>query len=63
MTRKRQARPNPPEEWIIEEVPDLRLIPDDLWQQAKDRQGAIRADMNPAGVQSARPRPETPPPP
>ena len=58
VTQKRQARPNPPEEWIIEEVPDLRLIPDDLWQQAKDRQGAIRADMNPAGVQSARIRPE-----
>ncbi|WP_423208842.1 recombinase family protein [Paracoccus yeei] len=58
VTQKRQARPNPPEQWIIEEVPDLRLIPDDLWQHAKDRQGAIRADMNPAGVQSARPRPE-----
>ena len=58
MTQKRQARPNPPEDWIIEEVPDLRIISDDLWQQAKDRQGAIRADMNPAGVQSARPRPE-----
>ena len=55
---KRQARPNPPEEWIIEEVPELRIISDDLWQAAKDRQGAIRADMNPAGVQSVRPRPE-----
>ncbi|WP_313352174.1 recombinase family protein [Paracoccus sp. (in: a-proteobacteria)] len=57
-TGKRQARPNPPEDWIIEEVPELRIIPDDLWQTAKERQGAIRADMNPAGVQSARPRPE-----
>ena len=58
VTQKRQARPNPPEDWIIEEVPDLRIIPDDLWHATKERQGAIRADMNPAGVQSARPRPE-----
>ena len=57
-SHKRQARPNPPEDWIIEDVPELRIIPDDLWQAAKARQGAIRAEMNPAGVQSARPRPE-----
>lgn len=58
VTQKRQARPNPPEDWILEEVPELRIISDDLWQATKDRQGAIRADMNPAGVQSTRPRPE-----
>jgi hypothetical protein len=29
-TGKRQARPNPPEEWIIEDVPELRIISDDL---------------------------------
>ncbi|RDD96185.1 recombinase family protein [Paracoccus pantotrophus] len=57
-TQKRQARMNPPEEWVIEEVPELRILSDDLWQQAKDRQGAIRADMNPAGVQSVRLQPE-----
>ena len=57
-TGKRQARPNPPKRWIIGDVPELRIISDDLWQQAKDRQGTIRADMNPAGIGSARPRPE-----
>ena len=57
-TQKRQARPNPPEAWIIEEVPELRIISDEMWQATKERQGAIRADMNPAGVRSARPRPE-----
>ncbi|MFC3183280.1 recombinase family protein [Cypionkella sinensis] len=57
-TGKRQARPNPAEQWILEDVPDLRIIDDDLWEQVKIRQGAIRADMNPAGVQSTRPRPE-----
>ncbi|WP_317851796.1 recombinase family protein, partial [Rhodobacter sp. TJ_12] len=28
-TGKRQARPNPPEDWITEEVPHLRIISDD----------------------------------
>lgn len=41
-TGKRQARPNPPEAWIIEEVPDLRIIDDDLWEAVKQRQGATR---------------------
>ncbi|SMX39317.1 Recombinase [Maliponia aquimaris] len=29
MTGSRQARSNPPEEWVIEEVPDLRIIDQD----------------------------------
>ncbi len=44
-TGKRQARPNPPEAWIIEDVPDLRIVPDDLWLRVKHRQGAIRTDI------------------
>lgn len=44
-TGKRQARPNPPEEWITEEVGDLRLINDDLWESVKRRQSAIRSEM------------------
>ena len=35
-TGKRQARPNPPEAWITEEVPDLRIIDDALWQRVKE---------------------------
>jgi site-specific DNA recombinase len=57
-TGKRQARPNPPEDWVIEGVEDLRIIEDELWHRVKDRQGAIRAEMNPAGVQNGRLRPE-----
>ncbi len=57
-TGKRQARPNPPEDWVIEDVEHLRIIDDDLWQRVKDRQGAIRQEMNPAGVQEAELRPE-----
>ena len=39
---KRQARPNPPEVWITEEVPTLRIIDYALWERVKSRQGAIR---------------------
>jgi DNA invertase Pin-like site-specific DNA recombinase len=42
---KRQARPNPPEAWITEEVPALRIIDDGLWARVKARQGAIRDDI------------------
>ena len=44
-TGKRQARMNPPEEWIIEDVPDLRIVPQDLWSRVKDRQKATRSTM------------------
>ncbi|WP_346429285.1 recombinase family protein [Roseinatronobacter domitianus] len=44
-TGKRQARLNPPDEWITEEVPHLRIIDDALWARVKRRQGAIREDI------------------
>ncbi len=40
-TGKRVSRINPPEEWIVTEVPELRIVGDDLWQGVKDRQGEI----------------------
>ena len=40
-TGKRVARVNPPEEWIIAEVPELRIVDDELWQAAKARQGQL----------------------
>ena len=40
-TGKRVSRINPPEEWIVAEVPELRIVDDDLWQAVKDRQGEI----------------------
>ena len=36
-TGKRQARPNPPEAWIIEEVPDLRIVDDALGERLSAR--------------------------
>ncbi|MBV0893573.1 recombinase family protein, partial [Paracoccus sp. Z118] len=37
-TGKRQARPNPQAEWTITDVPELRIIDQDLWEQVKTRQ-------------------------
>ncbi|WP_333781677.1 recombinase family protein [Hoeflea prorocentri] len=37
-TGKRVSRINPPEEWIVKEVPELRIIDDELWQSVKDQQ-------------------------
>jgi site-specific DNA recombinase len=34
-TGKRQSRLNPVEEWVITEVPDLRIIDQDIWEQAQ----------------------------
>ncbi len=35
------SRINPPEEWIVAEVPELRIVDDELWQAVKHRQGEI----------------------
>ncbi len=44
-TGKRQAFPNPPEAWVRECVPDLRIIDQDLWDKVKARQGATRTEI------------------
>ena len=41
-TGKRLARLNPPTEWITKEVPELRVVSDELWQSAKARQASIQ---------------------
>ena len=47
-TGKRQARPNPESEWVIQEVPELRILDDDLWAAVKARQDRhkIEPDAN-----------------
>jgi site-specific DNA recombinase len=40
---KRVSRPNPQAQWVIQPVPELRLITDELWSAAKARQGKLRA--------------------
>jgi hypothetical protein len=42
-TGKRVSRPNPESELITQDVPDLRIIADDLWQAVKARQKSLRS--------------------
>lgn len=44
---KRQARPNPESEWITQSVPELRIVDDELWAQAKARQASTSVDTAP----------------
>jgi site-specific DNA recombinase len=37
-TGKRVARLNPESEWVRKEIPELRLVSDELWQSVKSRQ-------------------------
>jgi site-specific DNA recombinase len=39
---KRVSRLNPHEEWIIQKVPELRIIEQDLWDAAKARQRMVK---------------------
>lgn len=40
-TGKRVSKLNPEEDWIINEVPDLRIIDDTLWEKVRDRQAGL----------------------
>ena len=42
VTGRRQAKPNPSREWVVIDVPDLRIIDDALWEQVKARQAALQ---------------------
>ncbi|SLN67224.1 Recombinase [Roseovarius litorisediminis] len=49
LTGKRQARLNPKEEWVIEEIPQLRIVEQNLWDRVKKRQSSTRDAMNTGG--------------
>nr|WP_240497769.1 recombinase family protein [Thioclava sp. F34-6] len=53
-TGKRVSRRNPPEEWIIKDVPKLRIIDDNLWEAAKRRQGEIDAEPRVQAIRASR---------
>ena len=42
-TGKRVSRLNPESEWIVKDVPELRIVDDELWQAVKARQAATSA--------------------
>jgi len=47
ITGKRVSRLNPQSEWIIREVPELRIVSKDLWERVKSRQLQLRRDTRP----------------
>ena len=40
-TGRRVSRPNPESDWVIQDVPDLRVIEQDVWEAAKARQASL----------------------
>jgi site-specific DNA recombinase len=55
-TGKRVSRPNPETKWIRTEVPELRIVDDDLWQRVKLRQAELAKQFGSTieGVRKAR---------
>jgi hypothetical protein len=51
-TGKRQSRLNPPEEWIVKDVPELRIVPQDLRDTVKARQQATARNTRPDKAQA-----------
>ena len=41
-TGKRVSRLNPKEEWVIQDVPELRIVGERLWKKVKGRQANVR---------------------
>ena len=39
-TGKRRQKLRPRGEWVVQEVPDKRIVSDELWARVKDRQAA-----------------------
>ena len=44
---KRRSRLNPQSAWIMQDVPELRLVSDTLWQRAKERQRSLHRATRP----------------
>jgi site-specific DNA recombinase len=57
-TGRRQARLNPETKWIIESVPHLRILDDQLWNLVKERQRASQSRVmtKDKGIRSERAR-------
>ena len=57
-TGKRVSRLNPTTEWMSREVPELRIVSDDLWSAAKSRQKHTWQAMKSTGTIGAAKRPQ-----
>jgi hypothetical protein len=54
-TGKRVSRPRPQSQWVTSEVPELRIIDNDIWHAAKAKQLATRHKMRAGIVRARRP--------
>ena len=45
-TGKRVSRLNPRDEWVVQEVPELRIVDQDLWNKVKARQQTTNKDQS-----------------
>ncbi|HBM61329.1 MAG TPA: hypothetical protein DD444_19330 [Citreicella sp.] len=48
------SRMNPEDEWEVTEIPELRIVGDDLWQAVRSRQGALVSAGTPVPVWDRR---------
>ncbi len=59
-TGKRISKENPPEAWIVKDVPELRIVDHDLWESVKARQEQMTVDSGSqnrgCGVERRRPQ-------
>src|SRR5262245_8112661 len=46
-TGRRVSRLNPPHEWVVREVSELRIVDQDLWGAVKARQDTVKRDTRP----------------
>lgn len=53
-TGRRISRQNPPDQWITTDVPDLRIVSDELWQRVKVRQGEITDTPRVQAIKASR---------
>ncbi|MEL6584958.1 MAG: recombinase family protein, partial [Pseudomonadota bacterium] len=53
-TGRRVSRMNDQSEWLVTEVPELRILPDALWQAVKDKQLAIEASPRTQAIKASR---------
>ncbi|MEM9098681.1 MAG: recombinase family protein [Pseudomonadota bacterium] len=55
-TGKRISRMNPEEDWVIQEVPDLRIVDQEVWDAVKAKQGAINKQAKSGFMNAQRPK-------
>jgi site-specific DNA recombinase len=53
-TGKRQARRNPPTDWLREDVPDLRVVDEDLWDAVSARLREVAASPTAVAIRKGR---------